>query len=149
MASSSCFANNSQYHTRWKYVVFISFIGEDTHKTFTGHLYEGLKNQGIFTFLDDNRIEDSIPEERLKAIEVSQFSLVVFSKNFSTSRWCLNELVKIMECSLKENGQTVIPIFYDVDPSHVRNQTGDFEKSFDEHELKYKDDVEGMQKVQR
>ncbi|KAM3327911.1 hypothetical protein P3S68_033373 [Capsicum galapagoense] len=131
------------------YVVFISLIGEDTHKTFTGHLYEGLKNQGIFTFLDDNRIEDSIPEERPKAIEVSQFALVVFSKNFATSRWCLNELVKIMECSLKENGQTVIPIFYDVDPSHVRNQTGDFEKSFDEYELKYKDDVEGMQKVQR
>ncbi|PHT99674.1 TMV resistance protein N [Capsicum chinense] len=54
-----------------------------------------------------------------------------------------------MECNKQENGQTVIPIFYDVDPSHVRNQRGDFEKSFEEYELKYKDDVEGMQKVQR
>ncbi|KAM3327907.1 hypothetical protein P3S68_033369 [Capsicum galapagoense] len=114
-----------------------------------GHLYEGLKNRGIFTFLDDNRMEDSIPEERLKAIEVSQFALVVFSKNFATSRWCLNELVKIMECKEEENGQTVIPIFYDVDPSHVRYQSGDFKKSFDEYVLKHKDDVEGMQKVQR
>ncbi|KAM3201423.1 hypothetical protein P3L10_033786 [Capsicum annuum] len=149
MASSSSFASNSQYRPRWKYDVFLSFRGIDTRKTFTGHLYEGLKNRGIFTFLDDSRMEDSIPEERLKAIEVSQFALVVFSKNFATSRWCLNELVKIMECKEEENGQTVIPIFYDVDPSHVRYQRGDFKKSFDEYVLKHKDDVEGMQKVKR
>ncbi|KAM3201436.1 TMV resistance protein N-like [Capsicum annuum] len=151
MASSSSFASNSQYRPRWKYVVFLSFRGEDTRKTFTGHLYKGLKNRGIFTFLDDKRMEDgdSIPEELLKAIEVSQFAVVVFSKNFATSRWCLNELVKIMECNKQENGQTVIPIFYDVDPSHVRNQSGDFGKAFAKYELKYKGDAEGMQKVQR
>jgi len=87
-------------------------------------LYEGLKNRGIFTFQDDKRLEngDSIPEELLKAIEESQVALVIFSKNYATSRWCLNELVKIMECKEEENGQTVIPIFYDVDPSHVRYQ---------------------------
>ncbi|XP_016572551.2 TMV resistance protein N [Capsicum annuum] len=141
MASSSSFASNSQYRPRWKYDVFLSFRD----------LYEGLKNRGINTFLDDKRIEDgeSIPEELPKAIEESQFALVVFSKNFATSRWCLNELVKIMECKEEENGQTVIPIFYDVDPSHVRYQSGDFKKSFDEYVLKHKDDVEGMQKVQR
>ncbi|KAM3283289.1 TMV resistance protein N [Capsicum chacoense] len=151
MASSSSFASNSQYRPRWKYAVFLSFRGEDTRKTFAGHLYQGLKSRGLFTFLDDARIEDgdSIPEELLNSIEVSQFAVVVFSKNFASSRWCLNELVKIMECNKQENGQTVIPIFYDVDPSHVRNQHGDFEKSFEEYELKYKDDVEGMQKVQR
>ncbi|PHT64737.1 hypothetical protein T459_29162 [Capsicum annuum] len=151
MASSSSIASNSQYRPRWKYVVFLSFRGIDTRNTFTCHLYEGLENRGINTFLDDKRIEDgeSIPEELPKAIEVSQFALVVFSKNFATSRWCLNELVKIMECNKQENGQTVIPIFYDVDPSHVRNQTGDFAKAFEEYELKYKDDVEGMQKVQQ
>ncbi|PHT31177.1 TMV resistance protein N [Capsicum baccatum] len=100
---------------------------------------------------DDKRVEDgdSIPEELLKAIEVSQFAVAVFSKNFSTSRWCLNELVKIMECNKEDNGQTVIPIFYDVDPSHVRDQSGDIEKAFDEYELNTKDDVEGMQRVQR
>ncbi|KAM3327913.1 hypothetical protein P3S68_033375 [Capsicum galapagoense] len=151
MASSSSFASNSQYRPRWKYAVFLSFRGEDTRKTFAGHLYQGLKTRGLFTFLDDTRIEDgdSIPEELLNSIEVAQFAVVVFSKNFATSRWCLNELVKIMECNKQENGQTVIPIFYDVDPSHVRNQRGDFEKSFEEYELKYKDDVEGMQKVQQ
>ncbi|KAH0747262.1 hypothetical protein KY285_008919 [Solanum tuberosum] len=45
-------------------------------------------------------------------------------------------------------GQIVIPIFYDVDPSHVRNQSGSFAEAFANHEWRYKDDVEGMHKVQ-
>ncbi|WMV53170.1 hypothetical protein MTR67_046555 [Solanum verrucosum] len=150
MASSSSFASNSQYCPRWKYDVFLSFRGEDARKTFMGHLYEGLKNRGIFTFQDDKRLEqgDSIPKELLKAIKESQVALVVFSRNYATSRWCLNELVKIMECKEEENGQAVIPIFYDVDPSHVRNQSESFAEAFAKHEVRYQDDVEEMQKVQ-
>uniref|UniRef100_M1BRK2 NL27 n=1 Tax=Solanum tuberosum TaxID=4113 RepID=M1BRK2_SOLTU len=149
MESSSSFASNSQYRPRWKYVVFLSFRGEDTQRNFTSHLYAGLKNREIFTFLDDKRIGngDSISEELVKAIEDSQVAVIVFSKNYATSRWCLNELVKIMECKEKENGQTVIPIFYDVDPSDVRKQSGSFTEAFCRHELEYMDDVEGMQKV--
>ncbi|KAG5574267.1 hypothetical protein H5410_054401 [Solanum commersonii] len=149
-SSSSSIANDSQYCPRWKYDVFLSFRGEDTRRTFTGHLYEGLKNRGIFTFQDDKRLEhgDSIPEELLKAIEESQVTLIVFSRNYATSRWCVNELVKIMECKEEENGQTVIPIFYDVDPSHVRYQSESFAEAFAKHEVRYQDDVEGMQKVQ-
>ncbi|KAH0775529.1 hypothetical protein KY290_006940 [Solanum tuberosum] len=147
MASSSSSASNSLY---WKYDVFLSFRGEDTRRNFTSHLYQGLKNRGIFTFLDDKRLEngDSISEELGKAIEVSQVAVIVFSRNYAMSRWCLNELVKIMECKEKENGQTVIPIFCDVDPSHVRYQSKSFEEAFAKHESRYKDDVEGMQKVQ-
>ncbi|KAK4707667.1 hypothetical protein R3W88_028592 [Solanum pinnatisectum] len=147
MASSSSSPSNSLY---WKYDVFLSFRGEDTRRNFTSHLYQGLKNRGIFTFLDDKRLEngDSISEELGKAIEVSQVAVIVFSRNYAMSRWCLNELVKIMECKEKENGQTVIPIFCDVDPSHVRYQSKSFEEAFAKHESRYKDDVEGMQKVQ-
>lgn len=36
-----------------------------------------------------------------------------------------------------------------MDPSHVRNQTESFAEVFFEHELKYKDDVEGMGKVSK
>ncbi|KAH0745176.1 hypothetical protein KY285_006833 [Solanum tuberosum] len=147
-SSSSSFASDSQYRLRWKYDVFLSFRGVDTRRTFTSHLYEGLKNRGIYTFQDDIKLEngDSIPEELLKAIEESQVALVIFSKNYATSRWCLNELVKIMECK-EENGQIVIPIFYDVDPSEVRKQTKSFAEAFTEHESKYANDIEGMQKV--
>ncbi|KAH0745154.1 hypothetical protein KY285_006811 [Solanum tuberosum] len=146
MASSSSFASNSQNCPRWKYDVFLSFRGDDTRNNFTSHLHKGLKNRGIFTFLDDERLEDgdSISEELVQAIEKSQVAVIVFSKNYATSRWCLNELVKIMECKEKENGQTVIPVFYYVNPSHVRNQSESFEEAFAKHESRYK----GMQKVQ-
>ncbi|XP_055828998.1 TMV resistance protein N-like isoform X2 [Solanum dulcamara] len=103
---------------------------------------------GIFTFLDDKRLEngDSLSKELVKAIEESQVAIIIFSKNYATSRWCLNELVKIMECK-EENGQLVIPVFYDVDPSDVRNQRESFAEALAKHESRYKDDVEGMHKV--
>jgi hypothetical protein len=41
----------------------------------------------------------------------------------------LEELAKIFE-RRKNNGQIVIPVFYQVDPSHVRNQTGSFGVAF-------------------
>ncbi|KAH0747664.1 hypothetical protein KY285_009321 [Solanum tuberosum] len=149
MASSSSSTSNSQY-CPWKYNVFLSFRGDDTWNNFTSHLYKGFKNRGIFTFLDDERREDgdSISEELMQAIEESQVAVIVFSKNYATSRWCLNELVKIMECKEKENRQTVIPVFYYVNPSHVRYQIESFAEAFAKHELRYKDDVEGMQKIQ-
>ncbi|KAI5325550.1 hypothetical protein L3X38_034624 [Prunus dulcis] len=31
----------------------------------------------------------------------------------------------------------VMPIFYDVDPSHVRNQTGIFEEAFARHQQRF------------
>ncbi|OIT27720.1 PREDICTED: TMV resistance protein N-like [Nicotiana attenuata] len=140
-------ASSSSSSSRWSYDVFLSFRGEDTRKTFTSHLYEVLNDRGIKTFQDDKRLEygATIPEELCKAIEESQFAIVIFSKNYATSRWCLNELVEIMECKTQFR-QTVIPIFYDVDPSHVRNQKESFAKAFEEHEIKYKDYVEGIQR---
>ncbi|XP_049379096.1 TMV resistance protein N-like [Solanum stenotomum] len=148
-SSSSSFASNSQNCPRWKYDVFLSFRGVDTRNNFTSHLHKGLKNRGIFTFLDDERLQDgdSISKELVQAIEESQVAVIVFSKNYATSRWCLNELVKMMECKEKENGQTVIPVFYYVDTSHVRYQIESFAEAFAKHESRYKDDVEGMQKV--
>ncbi|XP_009779558.1 TMV resistance protein N-like isoform X1 [Nicotiana sylvestris] len=145
MASSS--ASGTSQFPRWNYDVFLSFRGEDTRKTFTSHLYEILDIRGIKTFQDDKRLEHgaSISDELCKAIEESQCAVIIFSKNYATSRWCLNELVKIMDVKT-QFGQTVIPVFYDVDPSHVRNQRESFAEAFSKHETKYKDDVEGMQR---
>lgn len=39
-------------------------------------------------------------------------------------------------------GQTVIPTFYDVDPSEVRNKKESFEEAFAKHESNYKDAVD-------
>ncbi|KAK6802787.1 hypothetical protein RDI58_000570 [Solanum bulbocastanum] len=69
--------------------------------------------------------------------------------NYATSRWCLDELVKIMECTNDKNEKTIIPVFYGVDATDARYQSKSFAEAFAKHELKYKDDDEGMQKVQR
>ncbi|KAH0764647.1 hypothetical protein KY285_000518 [Solanum tuberosum] len=151
MASISSYVSNSHYYPRWKYDVFLSFRGEDTRDTITGYLYERLTRRGIITFQDNKRLEhgDSILEELSKGIKDSQVALVIFSKNYATSRWCLDELVKIMECTNDENEKAIIPVFYGVDATDVRYQSKSFAEAFAKHELKYKDDDEGMQKVQR
>ncbi|KAL5778641.1 hypothetical protein ACOSQ2_009378 [Xanthoceras sorbifolium] len=119
----------------WNYDVFISFRGEDTRRNFTDHLSAALDQKGIVTFRDDKKLERGKPisPELLRAIEESRFSVVVFSRNYASSSWCLDELVKIVEC-MKVAGQTVLPIFYDVTPTEVRKQNGSFEKAFEEHE---------------
>ncbi|XP_059277146.1 disease resistance protein Roq1-like [Lycium ferocissimum] len=109
------------------YDVFLSFRGEDTRKNFTGHLYYRLCQVGVNTFIDDEELRkgDVISMELEKAIQESKVSIVVFSRNYASSSWCLDELVKILECKEKLK-QVVLPIFYDVDPSQVRKQNGCF-----------------------
>ncbi|OMO54646.1 hypothetical protein COLO4_36369 [Corchorus olitorius] len=126
-----------------KYEVFLSFRGEDTRKNFTDHLYTALVMAGVHTFRDDDELQrgKDISSELVKAIEESKISLVVFSKGYASSRWCLNELVKITECKNKL-GQIVLPIFYDVDPSDVRNQTKSYAKAFAQHEDRFAADME-------
>ena len=69
------------------------------------------------------------------------FAVVILSENYAFSTWCLDELVKIMECK-KEMGQTVLSIFYDVDPSEVWKQTGTYAQAFDEHEKHFKENID-------
>ncbi|CAN6936959.1 unnamed protein product [Brassica oleracea var. botrytis] len=111
----------------WKYDVFLTFRGEDTRKNIVSHLHKELINRGIVTFKDDKRLEmgDSISQEISRAIQQSRFALVVLSKNYASSRWCLDELLMIMDLHFKKE-MKVVPIFYGVDPSHVRHQTGSF-----------------------
>ncbi|KAB2631679.1 TMV resistance protein N-like [Pyrus ussuriensis x Pyrus communis] len=143
MASSSI----QTHPTQCTYDVFLSFRGEDTRKNFTDHLYAALDLKGIMTFRDDLKLGrgKSIAPELLKAIEESRFAVVVFSRNYASSAWCLDELSKICEC-MKELGQTVFPVFYDVDPSVVRKQTGSFGKAFATHEESFKGNVEKVQR---
>ncbi|KAL6316224.1 hypothetical protein AAG906_017771 [Vitis piasezkii] len=111
------------------YDVFLSFRGEDTRNSFTAHLYEELHTKGINTFIDDDKLErgDVISSTLVVAIENSKFSVIVLSENYASSRWCLEELVKILEC-MRTRGQRVLPIFYNVDPSHVRYQKENLDK---------------------
>ncbi|XP_016650747.1 PREDICTED: probable disease resistance protein RPP1 isoform X2 [Prunus mume] len=111
---------------REKYDVFLSFRGEDTRATFTSHLHKALLGKNIDTYID-RRLErgDEIAPALLKAIERSKIALVIFSKDYASSTWCLKELVHILGCK-KSYGQIVIPIFYRIDPSDVRKQQGTY-----------------------
>ncbi|XP_021811458.1 TMV resistance protein N-like [Prunus avium] len=109
-----------------KYDVFLSFRGEDTRDAFTSHLHKALLRKNIDTYID-NRLEkgDDIGPTLLEAIEKSKLALVIFSKDYASSTWCLKELVHILGCK-KSHGHIVIPIFYRIDPSDVRKQKGTY-----------------------
>ncbi|CAL5353875.1 unnamed protein product [Camellia sinensis] len=118
-----------------KYDVCLSFSGIDTRMNFSSHLLAALEQHGFYTFRDDTKLNrgEDIGSELLKAIEESSISIVVFSKNYAMSKWCLDELVWIVECK-KTFNQIVLPIFYDVDPSDVRTQKGSLVEAFAKHE---------------
>ncbi|GJW35323.1 Toll/interleukin-1 receptor domain-containing protein [Tanacetum coccineum] len=132
MASSS-----SSSSVSYVYDVFLSFRGEDTRKTFVDHLYTALEQRHIRTYKDDITLPrgESVGPALLKAIQESRHAVIIFSKNYADSSWCLDELVHIMKCRA-DNGLIVMPVFYDVDPSDVRKQKGDFGKAFSKQEMK-------------
>ncbi|GJZ23365.1 disease resistance TIR-NBS-LRR class family protein [Tanacetum coccineum] len=127
-------SSSSVQKKSFKYDVFISFRGEDTRNTFVGHLYEALKQKGIETFKDDERMKQgkTIDNQLIQAIKDSRFFIIVFSENYASSSWCLDELVEIMDCG----EQTAYPVFLDVEPTHVRKQSGAFGEAFSENKKK-------------
>lgn len=122
------------------YDVFLSFRGADTRKNFTGHLYMALTWAGIRTFRDDDEIQggEHIGFKITKAIQESKMSLVVFSRDYASSKWCLEELLMIMKCR-ETIGHIVLPVFYEVDPDDVSMQTGVFAQAFASHEKNFMD----------
>ncbi|CAL9028552.1 unnamed protein product [Prunus brigantina] len=127
---------------QWKYHIFLSFRGEDTRNGFTSRLHKALQSWGYDVFMDENDLQvgQVIKPELLQAIEKSKMSVIVFSTRYADSSWCLHELVKIMECRRTLN-QIVLPIFYNVDPSDFRHQTGTLASDFQEHAIRHKDEV--------
>ncbi|CAL9219527.1 unnamed protein product [Arabidopsis halleri] len=105
-----------------KYHVFPSFHGEDVRRG----LLKAFGEKGINVFIE-NDIErsKSIGPALIEAIRGSMIGNVLISRNYGSSTWCLDELVEIIKCR-DEGIQTTVVIFYEVEPSHVKKQTGDF-----------------------
>ncbi|KAI9107996.1 hypothetical protein K1719_020869 [Acacia pycnantha] len=70
-------------------------------------------------------------------------TLAIFSKDYASSKRCLEELVKIIERK-EANQQIVILVFYGVDPSDVRHQKGTYAKATLHDEEKFKDKLLGQ-----
>ncbi|KAK2980351.1 LOW QUALITY PROTEIN: hypothetical protein RJ640_029098 [Escallonia rubra] len=127
----------------FKYDAFLSFRGEDTRTTFTTDLFQALKAADLKPFMDDDGIKrgNTITSELEGAIRNSRVSIIIFSENYASSSWCLNELLYIFDqyrSQTKTHG--IFPLFYRVDPSIVLNDKEDdkrekqFEKALDERE---------------
>ncbi|XP_042518612.1 disease resistance protein RPS5-like [Macadamia integrifolia] len=129
-------AASSSSSSTFQWNVFLSFRGKDTRNNFTSHLYAALDKEGIKTFKDDEKLKkgELISDALKKAIKKSRFSIIIFSRNYANSRWCLEELAWIME-RWEKHGQKVFPVFLSgVNPLDVENQKGGFGEPFDEHE---------------
>ena len=74
-----------------RYEVFLSFRGEDTRANFTSHLYSALRNVGITVFKDDVELPrgNHVKTELLEAIGSSKIAIIIFSREYAGSKWCL------------------------------------------------------------
>ncbi|KAK2367526.1 TMV resistance protein N [Trifolium repens] len=125
------------------YDVFLSFRGPDTRYSFTGNLYKALCDRGIRTFIDDKELQRGyeITPSLVKAIEDSRILIPILSINYASSSFCLDELVCIIHC-LASKGRLVLPVFYGVEPSNIRHQTGVYGKDIAKHKKRFQSNKE-------
>ena len=72
--------------------------------------------------------------------------IIVFSENYADSIWCLDELAEIVECNEKDQKVQIRPVFYNFDPSEIRNQKGNFGKALANHEKKFNNNKDKVQR---
>nr|AAU04758.1 MRGH10 [Cucumis melo] len=112
-------AGSSSHPSQMAFDAFLSFNRDeedDGYRYFIKGLYETLSEWGIKLFMDDGKKmftddEVNLSDNIVKAIEGSITSIVVLSKGYATSKWCLRELVKIIVQKDKTKHQ-VLPLFY-------------------------------------
>ncbi|PWA57141.1 toll/interleukin-1 receptor (TIR) domain-containing protein [Artemisia annua] len=116
------------------YDVYISFSARDSECHIVDDIRAALEQEGIYTKKEDetqSRKESIL----LKAIERSRLFVIIFTKKFVVNPWYLDEVAKIIEC-MKEKGQFVLPVFYNMSHYDVRTQKGYFGEvmsEFDTH----------------
>ncbi|MED6170774.1 hypothetical protein PIB30_034351 [Stylosanthes scabra] len=140
----------SSFRRVYKHDVFLSFRGTDTRNNFTDHLYHNLIRKGVFAFKDNERLQkgEAISSQLLQAIKDSRISIIVFSRDYASSTWCLDEMATIAQCK-KEFGQKVFSVFYDVDPSDVRKQSGVYKDAFALHTERFQQDPAKVERWKR
>ncbi|POO00355.1 TIR-NBS-LRR-like protein [Trema orientale] len=132
MVSSQGINMSSSVSSPKKYDVYLNFRSEDVGNTFVSHLYEALCRNKIETYVDlDDYLErtENFSVGTMKAIDESKLSVIIFSENYASSAKCLDQLLHILECKERMR-QLVIPVYYHVDPSHIRKPHGSCEASF-------------------
>ncbi|CAN7034577.1 unnamed protein product [Brassica rapa subsp. trilocularis] len=136
---------------RYKHDVFLSFRSEEDD--FSERLYNAIRKE-VRVFRDDNNEgmergggTDENNKRLFKAMEDSAASVVVFTQHYADSRSCLDELATLCDLGTSLD-RPILPVFYKVDPSHVRKQNDHFKKDFDEHKKIFsKEEVQRWRKA--
>ncbi|XP_058006670.1 disease resistance protein RPV1-like [Hevea brasiliensis] len=145
MASSSSSSSSLIPLQSKNYDVFISFRGDDVRLGFLSHLREAFIQNEVNAFVDEKLDRgEEISSSLLEIIEQSRLSVVIFSENYAYSPWCMDELMKILECK-KDMRQLVLPVFYCVDPTHVQELTGNFGAALAKHREDFKNSLDKVE----
>ncbi|GLJ08049.1 hypothetical protein SUGI_0080420 [Cryptomeria japonica] len=95
-------------------------------------MYHNLQNKGFKVFLDQKSLQggDYIPGVIRHAICRASVHLLIFSRNYVESEWCLDELNLMFR-----NGAPIVPVFWEIRPSNVRMEgdKGVYAKDFKTH----------------
>lgn len=107
---SSTQISNDRYH------VFICHYGKDVKNTFASHLHRSLEFLNFRVFLDKvaMQVGEDLKAQIERAIATANVHAVIFSPNFASSSWCLEELHQMLE-----SGAPIIPVFYHVKPAEL------------------------------
>ncbi|KAF7848807.1 hypothetical protein BT93_L1546 [Corymbia citriodora subsp. variegata] len=126
-----------------EFEVFLNFGGPDTCLSFTDCLYHAMDRAGVRIFRDEEEIRkgEEIGGELLRAIDNSKVYVIVFSRDYVSSSWCLCELVHIVERYRGSSGKVILPIFYGVGALDVELQTGLYDEALKKHEDRFGSDV--------
>ncbi|XP_047154415.1 disease resistance protein RPV1-like [Vigna umbellata] len=112
-----------------KYDVLINFTEiEDIRKKFVSHLDSALSANGLTTLLHhENALQPLHIQQPI--LHLCRVAIVVFTKTYSQSAWCLHQLQQIIEWH-QTYSRHVLPVYYEIEPSDVRLQKGDFGEAF-------------------
>ncbi|KAL2588342.1 hypothetical protein AAZV13_13G163300 [Glycine max] len=102
---------------------------EDTHQGFVGHLFKSLTDLGFSVKVVSGDHRDLKEEE----IECFRVFIIVFSHHYATSSSRLDKLTEIINKYGAAEDRRIFPFFFEVEPNHVRFQSGSFEIAFDSH----------------
>jgi len=121
---------SSSFKLSGKYDVLINFSGEDIQRKFVSHLDSVLSAAGFSTFLHhENAVKPTHIQEPI--LNLCCVAIVVFTKTYSQSVWCLHQLQQIIKWR-ETYCRHVLPVYYEIEPSDVRFQKGNFGKAFKE-----------------
>lgn len=118
--------------------IFVNYSFEDIGKSFISHLLGALRRRSL-TIFDHTMLPIGYDgcSGLLNALEDSGKYVLVFSINYAFSIRCLDELVNNMDSFSKFDQRKLLPVFYKVEPSDVRNQQSPFKKAFKSHKVKF------------